>query len=256
MPEDDPLAVRSPVLFRLFGLYLRWYFWRSFRGVRVSRGGLPALAAGRPVIIYTNHPSWWDPALFILLSDTLLRDRVGFGPMQANALGRYGLLARMGVFGIDLDSARGAARFLDVSLRVLERPDSALWITAEGAFTDARSRPIRLRPGLAHLARRVEGAVLLPMAMEYTFWNERKPEALVRFGPPIETGRGRDVAAWTALLQAELARTMDALAAESAARDPALFVSVLGGTAGVGGVYRSLAARPRVAAWPAGAAAA
>ncbi len=241
MPErraaNDPLALRSPTLFRLFALYLRWYFWRHFRAVRMSRSGLPALPQGRPVIIYTNHPSWWDPALFILLTDSQMRGRQGFGPMQDAALGRYGLLGRMGVFGIDLTSARGAARFLDVSLRVLARPTSVLWITAEGAFTDARARPVRLRPGLAHLARRVEGAVLLPMAMEYTFWNERKPEALVRFGAPLPAGRGRSVAEWNALLAGELTRCMDALAAESAARNPGLFVPVLRGRAGVGGVY-------------------
>ena len=242
MPEPesaDPLAVRSAFLFRLFGLYLRWYFWRAFHGVRISRTGLPALPAGRPVVIYTNHPSWWDPALFILICDTLLRDRVGFGPMETAALGRYGLLQRMGVFGIDLASPRGAARFLEVGRRVLSRPDSALWITAEGAFTDARARPVRLRPGLAHLARRAPEAVLVPMAIEYTFWNERKPEALVRFGPPIDAGRSRGVAEWTGLLEASLTETMDALACESATRDATLFASLLRGTAGVGGIYDS-----------------
>ncbi len=235
--DEDPLAARSPVLFRLFAWYLRWYFWRGFDAVRVSRTGLASLPANRPVILYTNHPSWWDPALFILLSDKLMPDRVSFGPMDAKALGRYGLLRRFGVFGIDLDQPRGAARFLNVSLRVLSRPASALWITAEGAFTDPRLRPVRLRPGLAHLARRVEGAVLIPLAIEYTFWNERKPEALVRFGKPLEAGRGRSVAEWTVLLEQELTAGMDVLASESAARDPTLFVPLLSGTAGVGGIY-------------------
>ncbi len=236
-PGEDPLAARSPVLFRLFALYLRWYFWRAFDAVRMSRTGTPAFPAGRPVILYTNHPSWWDPVLFILLSDKLMRDRQSFGPMEARALGRYPLLRRFGVFGIDPDHPRGAARFLDVSLRVLSSPTSAMWITAEGAFTDPRSRPVRLRPGLAHLARRIEGAVLVPLAIEYTFWNERKPEALVRFGAPLEAGRNRSVADWTELLERELAATMDVLAAESAMRDPALFAPLLSGTAGVGGIY-------------------
>ncbi len=57
-----------------------------------------------------------------------------------------------------------------------------LWITAEGAFTDHRARPVALRPGLAHLARQVPGAVILPLALDYTFWNESRPEALLRFG--------------------------------------------------------------------------
>lgn len=235
-PERDPARERSAFLFWAFGWYLRWFFFRRFHGVRVSRTGLPIVPPGRPVIIYTNHPSWWDPALFIVACTLLFPGRPGYGPMDERALGRYGLFRRFGVFGIELDSARGAARFLRVCLRVLSDPRSVLWITAEGEFTDARRRPVTLRPGLAHLARRVEGAVILPMAIEYSFWNESRPEALVRFGPPVE-GRPADVAGWTALLEAELARTMDALAAESMTRNPGLFHPLLRGGAGVGGVY-------------------
>ena len=224
-------------MFWAFGWYLRWYFYRRFHAVRLSRTGLPAGMEGRPVIIYGNHPSWWDPALYILLCALLFRERRGYGPMDAKALGKYGLFERMGVFGIALDSPRGAARFLSTSLGILSDPRSILWITAEGEFTDPRRRPIQLRPGLAHLARRVPGAVILPLAVEYTFWNESKPEALVRFGPPIEGGGTRTVAEWTQHLECELTRTMDALSRESMQRDPALFQPLLRGVAGVGGIY-------------------
>ncbi|MDQ2801746.1 MAG: lysophospholipid acyltransferase family protein, partial [Pseudomonadota bacterium] len=184
MQDADPARVRSDKLFWLFGWYLRWYFWRHFRALRLSRSGLPDIPIGRPLIVFSNHPSWWDPALYILLQTTLLPGRHGFGPMDAAALGKYGLLARMGVFGIEMGTPRGAARFLRTSLGLLGDPRTVLWITAEGAFTDPRTRPVRLRPGIAHLARHVPGAVLLPLAIEYSFWNESRPEALVRFGPP------------------------------------------------------------------------
>lgn len=246
-PRSDPLAARSERAFRAFGWYLRWYFWRKFHAVRLSRAGVPEAAPDRPLIIYSNHPSWWDPAMYMLLCGRLFPDRAGYGPMEARALGKYGLLERMGVFGIELDSPRGAARFLSTSLRVLSEPRSCLWITAEGAFTDHRVRPVRLRPGLAHLARRVPGVAILPLAIEYTFWNESRPEALARFGPPIEGGARRGVAEWNALLEGELTRTMDALAAESLARDPALFRPLVRGRAGVGGIY-DLYRRARAAA--------
>ena len=233
----DPLARRSPFLFWAFGWYLRWYFWRHFHGVLVSRTGRAQQSVGTPLIIYGNHPSWWDPALYILLAATVFPGRPGFGPMDAEALGRYGVLERMGIFGITLDTSRGAARFLSLSLRVLSSPASMLWVTAEGTFTDPRARPIRLRPGIAHLARRVPGAALLPLAVEYTFWNESKPEILIRFGDPIPTGGDRSVAEWTAHLEGELARTMDVLATEGATRDPALFTPLLRGRSGVGGIY-------------------
>jgi hypothetical protein len=157
--------------------------------------------------------------------------------MDKEALKKYGLMRRMGVFGIDLGSKRGAADFLRIGRRVLQDPRRSLWITAEGGFTDPRHRPIRLRPGIAHLARRISGVVLLPMAIEYTFWNESRPEALIRFGAPVEGGAHRDVLDWTAFLTSELTRTMDGLAAESMTRDAALFRPVLGGISGIGGIY-------------------
>ena len=147
-------------MFWAFGWYLRWYFYLRFHAVRLSRTGLPSACEGRSVIIYSNHPSWWDPALYILLATLLFRGRPCYGPMDAKALGKYGLFERMGVFGIALDSPRGAARFLSTSLHILSDPRSILWITAEGEFTDPRRRPITLRPGLAHLARRVPGALI------------------------------------------------------------------------------------------------
>ena len=33
-------------------------------------------------------------------------------------------------------------------------------------------RPIRLRPGIAHLAAMVPDVMLVPLAIEYVFWNE------------------------------------------------------------------------------------
>jgi len=233
----DPIAMRSGRAFWAFGWYLRWFFYRRFHAVRLSHSGLPRGYEGRPLIIYGNHPSWWDPALYILLCNVLFPSRRGYGPMDAKALGNYGVFERMGVFGITLDSPRGAARFLSTSLRILSDPTSILWITAEGEFADTRRRPLQLRPGIAHLARRVPGAVVVPLAVEYTFWNESRAEVLVRFGDPIDTGPQRSVAEWNGHLESELGRTMDALAAESMQRDPRQFRTLLRGGVGVGGIY-------------------
>ena len=246
---QDPVAARSDRLSWLFGWYLHWYFYRRFHAVRLSRTGQPRVPEGRPVIIYGNHPSWFDPALYLLLSAKLFPGRPGFGPMDADALQKYGVLRSMGVFGVQTETARGAAAFLGTSLRVLSVPGATLWITAEGHFTDPRLRPIKLRAGLAHLARRVPGAVLVPLAIEYSFWNESKPEALARFGDPIDAGRDRSVAEWTAHLEAELTRTMDELVAESATREPRLFLPLVRGGTGVGGIYDWYR---RARAWSAG----
>ena len=234
----------------LFGWYLRlWYVPRRFGAVRVSRVGLPQVPPGRSVVIYSNHASWWDPAMYILLGLSLLPDRIGYGPMETRELHRYGLLRRMGVFGIDPTSPRGAAAFLQAGRRVLADPRGTLWVTAEGRFTDPRVRPLILRPGIAHLAKHVPGVVFVPLALEYSFWNESRPEALARFGAPILPAAGSDPAELTARLAAGLTETMDALAAESITRDPAMFQSILRGGVGVGGIYDLWR---RLRAWGAG----
>jgi 1-acyl-sn-glycerol-3-phosphate acyltransferase len=231
VPEPDPLAARSPAAIALFDAYLRVYFRRNFRAVRVLRDGHPRLPAGRPVIVASNHPSWWDPMMFVLLSRLLLPERIGYGPMEAAALKRYGVLRRIGVFGIEPGTVRGASQFLRLGARVLADPRGALWVTAEGAFTDARRRPVRLRPGIAALARRVPVACVLPLALEYPFWNERRPEALACFGPALEGAAARE----TGAIEAALALTMDRLADAAMTRDPARFTALLRGRAGVGG---------------------
>ena len=231
----EPLAARSPVLFALFRLYLHWFFWRRFSGVRLSRGFIPADEAGRPMVVYTNHPSWWDPILVMLISAKLFPDRLGFGPIDADALGRYGLFRKFGAFPVER-GPRGAAQFLRIARDGLRAPRAIMWITAEGEFTDARRRPLSLRPGIAHLARHVPDAVFVPAAFDYVFWNESRPEALVRFGPPVRiSGLGIDAA--QDALTAGLTATLDGLAEDGGTRDPNRFVTLLHGAGGVGAIY-------------------
>ena len=61
----------------------------------------------------------------------------------------------------------------------MSRPNAVLWVTAEGEFRDPRRRPLRLRSGVAHLLRRLGAGRVIPLAVEYPFWQERTPETLV-----------------------------------------------------------------------------
>jgi len=233
------LPPRSAPLVRFFGGVMARAMRRSFHAIRLARPGWPELPPGRPVIVCLNHPSWWDPAFLIVLGTTRFADRPGYGPIDADMLRRYPFLGRIGLFGIRPESVSGATAFLRTGLAILRDPAAMLWITAEGAFTDPRVRPVRLRPGVAHLVRRMPEAVVVPLALEYPFWNERTPEALARFGTPLDAAAfaGLDAGEINGRLVQALQDTMDALAADAVGRDPARFVRLLDGRAGVGGVY-------------------
>ena len=235
-PEPPEFSHR---LFALFAPWLRRHFAKRFHAVRLSLGGEPARPDGRPLVVYSNHPSWWDPIFYMLLGDACWPGLAGYGPMEAAELERYGILKRFGVFPVDSSSPRAGVQFLRSAQAVLARERSSLWLTPEGEFADSRVRPLELRGGLSHLAKRLDDARLVPLALEYPFWNESRPEALARFGRPIDTRHHRELDAkgWTRLLSVRLEETMDELAKESMSRRPELFRTLVGGGAGVGGVY-------------------
>jgi 1-acyl-sn-glycerol-3-phosphate acyltransferase len=236
----SPVARRSPTVWRFMAAYFARYFRRHMGSLRLARWGRPdGLVPGRPVVIVMNHPGWWDGALVVLLGAKLFPARETYCPIESAMLAKYGVFGRMGAFGVDLDRASGAADFLRVSAEILARPNAAYWITAEGRFRDVRDRPLTLKPGAGRLAEIAPGAVFLPLAVEYAFWDERGAEACIAFGAPIP---GEALAALPrperlAHLESALTDTLDRLALDVRARDPAAFTTLLHGRAGIGGVY-------------------
>ena len=248
IPESVEIPQISPLLLQWFNRYIRFYLRRSFHAIRVSRAGRPIAAPETPLVIFLNHPSWWDPLICLFLAYTLFPDRLHYGPIDAAALARYRIFARMGFFGVTPGTTRGAVTFLRVSQAILSQPKTVLWITPEGQFTDPRQRPTHIQSGISHLAARLDCGVFLPLALEYPFWEERFPEVLARFGEGVGVEPGRHIDDYTTLFSHQLETTQDALAQDACHHDPTAFDVLLSGSVGIGGVYdiwRSLQARWR-----------
>ncbi len=236
---ERTLARRSPLIFGFFARVFRRALLRDFHAMRLSRQGPPPHPATPRLVIYANHPSWWDAVAFVLLADTAFRGRAGYAPIHAEMLTRYPFMARIGTFGIELEGRAGGAAFLAAARQILVKPEGLLLVTAQGRFADVRARPVQLRPGLAHVASLQPDATFVPLALDYVFWDERKPELLVRFGESV-TGASlaeQPVAARTEALARALEETMDALAVDAMTRDPKTFETLFAGGVGVGGVY-------------------
>ena len=232
---DAPYISRGVLLF--FRRIVRGYFRRHFRAVRVSGASRFADLQSGPVIVYANHSSWWDPMVLVLLAGELMPRRRHYAPMDSQALERYGILKRIGVFGVEMKTPRGAVQFLRTGLTILAK-DGVLWVTPQGRFADTRERPLKFKPGLASLASKVPGGcTLLPLAIEYPFWNERLPETLLHFGEAVLVRERDDLQEVEEQLQSALLRTMDVLREKSIARDPAAFQILRQGRIGTGGFY-------------------
>ncbi len=252
LPNSLTLPRISPWLVGWFTWYCRRYIRRHFHSLRVPVSGLPPGTCGLPLVAYTNHASWWDPLVGLVLKDEFFAQRTLFSPIDAAMLARYRMFAKLGFFGVEQGSRRGAVQFLRTGEAVLQSPQHLLAVTPQSRFADVRERPVKFRAGLGHLAMRVERAVFLPMATEFVFWEERLPEILVRFGEPVEVRREHAAAFthdyWTDLFEQKLEATQDALALEAQRRRASDFKTLLLGGAGQGGVYdlwRALTARRR-----------
>ncbi len=185
-----------------------------------------------------------------LLSRYLQPEVNQYAPMDARAFARYGFLRKIGLFPVEQKTPRGAAQFLRAASYIFndvsENSGAVLWITPQGEFTDARARPAEFRPGLAALVRKLPRVTVLPLAVEYTFWNERLPEVLALFGEPLVFVHGQLVGseadsiperAMERAMERAQERAQDQLAVLAEQRDTGLFASVLAGSSGITGLY-------------------
>lgn len=220
-----------------FRQYVRRFIGRNFNAVRIANMASLIEAPRRPLICFVNHPGWWDPMAAVLITDELLTGRRFFAPMDAVALRHYPILERVGFFPLERDTVGGTREFLRRSRAILEDDQAVLWLTPTGRFTDVRERA-PFMGGLGHLSMSPSAISLLPVAVEYTFWNERRPELLIEFGDVIDsTELPSDKLARTSRLEEELDRVQTSLAEKAVERDPHRFTTVVTGAAGVGGWY-------------------
>jgi 1-acyl-sn-glycerol-3-phosphate acyltransferase len=222
-----------------FAAYSRRYMSRYFHSIRISKCGLPPCDLSRPLVIYLNHASWWDPLVCLQLSRTYFATRTSFAPIDAVALERYRFFKSLGFYGIEQRSIRGARTFLRTTRAILRSERNMVWLTPQGRFSDVRERPLRLQPGIGALAAQMRDAAFVPLAVEYAFWTEPRPEILLSFGkcaipgdePPLSAG------AWTEFMRSSLESVQDELASRSCRRDPAEWLVLDRGASGVNAIY-------------------
>ena len=239
--SPDRVPAISRLLLRWFTWYSRRYIRRHFHSLRISLAGLPPDTSGLPLVLYSNHASWWDALVCLVTKQQFFPAHAAFAPIDAAMLKRYRMFGKLGFFGVEQRSRRGGIHFLRTAEAILKSPQALLAVTPQSRFADVRERPVQFGAGLGHLAKRVERALFVPVALEYAFWEERLPEILMRFGEPVQVRREHsaafDAKYWTRLFEQKLAETQDALALETQRRDGNAFLMVLRGGAGQGGIY-------------------
>ncbi len=201
-----PRSVRNGVIAFLTRVIAWWVpiivvgsLRRGLAGVWVrDEGALPEGGA----VVAANHHSWWDGYLLFLAARR--RRRPFTVLMDERQLARFPFFRPHGAIGAG--EVRTALVRLAGGHLVAVFPEAGL---------KSAGSPTALAPGAAFLARRGRRP-LVPVALRVTMRGSQRPEAFVRFGPPLEPDRP-DLAAALAGALADLVQRLDA---ELAACDP------------------------------------
>lgn len=219
----------SRPLLAWFARYSEYYVARHFRSMHLS-GAVPSFDSGGPWVVYLSHGSWWDPLVCLCTARRVSWNCRNYAPIDADSLNRFGFFKKLGFFPVEKGAPRGAVNFLRTAESLLANEKAILWITPQGDFVDQRQRPILLKGGIAHLARRVPNARFVPLAIDYYFGEERLPGIALKFGPAADASSLHE-------LEGALERTMDELAAEVLSRHILTARQLIGGSQGTGGIY-------------------
>ena len=109
-------------------------------------------------------------------------------------LNRFPLLRRGGAFNVNKKSPQASMEALKYSVETVGDTKNILYIFPQGIIKPPNFRPIELQTGLAYIAdkaaKKYGKIALLPVAVNYMFLRDNRPEVLVEFGDLIEYKAG------------------------------------------------------------------
>ena len=177
-------ANKNDILDALLFVYFRRLMRRSFHTL-AARGleNLRQLPGDRPVLLFCNHTNWWD-GLVIYLLTRQMPHKAAYCMMEEKQLKHYRFFTWLGAFSVDLSNPLRSAVALRYAQRLLQRNETAIWIFPQGKLSRPAD-PIDIRPGTDYLAKNAPHALLVPVAIQYAFFREDRPNVLIEVGRPF-----------------------------------------------------------------------
>lgn len=139
-----------------------------------------------PTILFAPHSNWWDGIVGFHLCHKVIHKNIR---LMIEELNRFPVLRRGGAFSINKKSAQSSMESLKYSVDLLSDLDNVLYIYPEGIIKPPNHRPIEFQSGLTYIAQKAAkkyGKVcLVPVAVNYFFMRDNRPEVWAEFGEEI-----------------------------------------------------------------------
>lgn len=147
-----------------------------------------------PTILFAPHCNWWDGIVLYNTTHRIFHKEIR---LMVEELNRFPLLRRGGAYSVNKKSAQSAMKALQYSVDVVGDLRNMLCIFPQGIIRPPHFRPIEFQTGLAYIAenavKRYGKVNLIPMAVDYAFFRDNRPEVIVEFGKRIELRQGNEL---------------------------------------------------------------
>ncbi len=145
-----------------------------------------------PIVFFAPHSNWWDGIVGYNICNRLCKKEIR---LMIEELNRFPLLRRGGGFSVNKKSPQASMRSLKYSVDVLKDLNNILYLFPQGIIKPPNFRPIEFQTGLSFIAEKAAkryGKVnLMPIAVNYFFLRDNRPEVWVEFGDIISLDNGK-----------------------------------------------------------------
>lgn len=142
---------------------------------------------GTPTILFSPHCNWWDGIVMYNITHRIFHKEIR---LMVEELNRFPLLRHAGAYSVNKKSPQTAMQALKYSVEVVGDLRNMLCIFPQGIVRPPFYRPFNFQTGLAYIATKAckkYGKInLVPVALDYCFLRDNRPEIVAEFGKRIE----------------------------------------------------------------------
>ena len=140
-----------------------------------------------PIIMFAPHSNWWDGIVGYTICNRIFKKEIR---LMVEELKRFPILRRAGAFSVNKKSPQASMDALKFAVQEVGDTNNILYLFPQGIIKPPNFRPIELQTCLAYIAdkavKKYGKVALLPIAVNYMFLRDNRPEVLVEFGELIE----------------------------------------------------------------------
>lgn len=147
-------TTHHPVFYFLFCCTINRMLKRHFRTIEFIGEWTDT---HRPVLLISNHISWWDGCWNLYFTNAILKRKYYFMAGEQQLI-RHPFMKRVGGFGIRSGS-RDILESLSYTLSLLRNPAHAVLIYPQGKITSVYQQEIRFKKGVDYLLKHLDHPV-------------------------------------------------------------------------------------------------